>query len=335
MKVAPGATSVITYWNLEITGLTITDLDLTYTRDQAAAVKSDLVAHGAVTDAFDDNEAIEVDSTNAPGLYRVDVPDAAFAAGVDKVQLCINGAAITPQHMEVELDGKIGTGVSLDSGEATVCGMLTKMADDNAGADFDAETDSQQAIRDTIGVGGASLGDLGGMSTAMKAEVKTEAQAGVDASTDMEKTKDDVATILVRLRTGTVQTVNPLSSTGKLTIVQRDDYSTGEGRQIQFSSTSSAWGNGDITGYKPRFRFRDKKSGANIDLSTGRVNITASTGTQVVQIAPLSTDTAQLRLGRSYDYQLRLISTSTTGPKLETIKTGEVVVEQTLLGAAT
>jgi len=104
MKVAPGATSVIAYFNLEITGLTVTDLDLSYTRDQAAAVKSDLVAHGAVTDAWDDNECIEVDSTNQPGLYRVDIPNAAFVAGVDKVQLCVNGAAIAASYIEVELN---------------------------------------------------------------------------------------------------------------------------------------------------------------------------------------------------------------------------------------
>lgn len=46
------------------------------------------------------------------------------------------------------IPGLIGTPVSLDSGTDTLAGMLTKMADDNGGADFDAGTDSLQEIRD-------------------------------------------------------------------------------------------------------------------------------------------------------------------------------------------
>ena len=42
----------------------------------------------------------------------------------------------------------LGTPIALDGAAATIAAMLTKMADDNGGADFDATTDSQQAIRD-------------------------------------------------------------------------------------------------------------------------------------------------------------------------------------------
>ena len=48
------------------------------------------------------------------------------------------------------LDSKIGTPVALDGGAATLGGMLTKMADDNGGADFDATTDSQEKIAGAI-----------------------------------------------------------------------------------------------------------------------------------------------------------------------------------------
>jgi len=44
-----------------------------------------------------------VDGTNAPGIYRADFPDAAFATGVDKVQLIIKGAAIDTAIIECEL----------------------------------------------------------------------------------------------------------------------------------------------------------------------------------------------------------------------------------------
>ncbi len=47
-----------------------------------------------------------------------------------------------------DMQPKLGTPVALDGGAATLGGMLTKMADDNGGADYDAGTDSLQEIRD-------------------------------------------------------------------------------------------------------------------------------------------------------------------------------------------
>lgn len=160
MIIAPGSTDITTYFKLvdpasgvPETGLTITDLDATYVRDRATAVKNDLTALVAADSAHADNKAFEVSSTNAPGLYRVDWPDAAFAAGVARVQLVINGAAIDPAVIEVELAtwvSYIGTPVALDGGSATLASMLTKIADDNGGADFDATTDSLTEIVDGI-----------------------------------------------------------------------------------------------------------------------------------------------------------------------------------------
>jgi hypothetical protein len=48
------------------------------------------------------------------------------------------------------LEATLGTPVALDSGTATVSGMLTKLADDNAGASYDATTDSQRAIASAV-----------------------------------------------------------------------------------------------------------------------------------------------------------------------------------------
>ena len=110
MIIAPNATDVTLYFKLidpaagtPETGLTITDLDLSYVRDRGLAVKADLTALGAVNGAHEDNKAIQVDAANTPGLYRVDVPDAAFASGVGRVQVVVNGAAIDPAVLEVEL----------------------------------------------------------------------------------------------------------------------------------------------------------------------------------------------------------------------------------------
>ena len=74
---------------------------------------------------------------------------------VATIETTANGWAITPDSTTgytmlpiIDLSPTIiGTPVALDSGTATISGMLTKMADNNNGADFVASTDSLEAIR--------------------------------------------------------------------------------------------------------------------------------------------------------------------------------------------
>lgn len=79
--------------NGPLTGATITDLDMTYTRPGAAHIKVDATALAAVNSAHADNKMSEIDSTDAKGDYRADWPDAVFADGVDSVALVIQDVA--------------------------------------------------------------------------------------------------------------------------------------------------------------------------------------------------------------------------------------------------
>lgn len=111
MLIAPGSTDQSIYMKLvdstagtPETGLTIANLSACYVRDGADhSASTALTALATVTTAHTDNYAIEIDSTACPGLYRIDYPDAAFAAGVARVQLIVTGAAIDPAVIEVEL----------------------------------------------------------------------------------------------------------------------------------------------------------------------------------------------------------------------------------------
>lgn len=112
MKVTPGSTDVVTYMALvlasdgsDATGLTVTDFDLQYVRSGATpAAKVDASALGATNSAHADNSAIEVDATDQPGLYRVDWPDAAFAANAREVILTLKHASCRAAHLRVELE---------------------------------------------------------------------------------------------------------------------------------------------------------------------------------------------------------------------------------------
>lgn len=110
-QIVKGATDVTRYVMLRDsaagtpeTAYTITGLDLQYTRNRTApAAKVDATALAATDSAHGDNQAIEVNATSSPGLYRIDWPDAAFATGVDKVLLVVSGTGLDPAVEEIEL----------------------------------------------------------------------------------------------------------------------------------------------------------------------------------------------------------------------------------------
>lgn len=105
------STNVTKYFHLRLaadgtdaTGLTITNIDLQYVRSGAApSTKADATALAATDSAHTDNAAIEVDATDQPGVYRVDWPDAAFAAGVSEVILTVKCATVFTESMAVPI----------------------------------------------------------------------------------------------------------------------------------------------------------------------------------------------------------------------------------------
>lgn len=133
MLVAGGSINVTTYFAMRLTadgkaatGLTPANFDLQYVRSGAApSAKADATALAATDSAHADNKVIEVDATDQPGLYRVDWPDAAFAAGVRETILSVKVATAFTEHKSVEIDGSAtaylgshGPGVYLDDGAA-------------------------------------------------------------------------------------------------------------------------------------------------------------------------------------------------------------------------
>jgi hypothetical protein len=154
------------------TGLTITNIDATYVRARAAAVKNDLTALGAANSAHADNQAIEVDATNAPGLYRIDFPDAAFASGADKVILSVTCSGCDPAMKEIELVANTAEDVYTRIGAP-------------AGASVSADIAAIEAQTDDIGAAGAGLTALASAAdlATLAGYVDTEI-AAIKAKTD-------------------------------------------------------------------------------------------------------------------------------------------------------
>jgi hypothetical protein len=122
-QVTGGAVDVTTYFaltnivdNTPATSLTITDIDLQYTRSGATpAAKVDATALGAANSAHSDNKAFEIDATDQPGVYRVDWPDAAFAAGVKEVILSVKCSGVYTEHLRVLIDAPVNMTRANDS----------------------------------------------------------------------------------------------------------------------------------------------------------------------------------------------------------------------------
>lgn len=101
------------------TGLVYNTASLTayYTRNRGLATAITLATLAAADSAFSSGGFKEVDATNSPGLYRLDVPDAAFATGADSVVVTIKGATgMAQSDVEVQL-------VAADLQDATSLGV--------------------------------------------------------------------------------------------------------------------------------------------------------------------------------------------------------------------
>lgn len=113
-QIKKGTTSYIAYVSVDdsssttgakLTGLVFNSASLTayYVRTAGSATAITLVTQTA-TGAYSSGGFVAVDGTNMPGVYRLDIPDAAIASGVDKAVLVLKGATnMVPVHIELEL----------------------------------------------------------------------------------------------------------------------------------------------------------------------------------------------------------------------------------------
>ena len=96
ITIAPGSTSQSIELYLGATGLTASTSGLSarYNRTRTESVNIPLVAR-TIAQAWTSGGFAEVDSTNMPGVYRLDIPDAVLAAGADDVTIVVRGASGT------------------------------------------------------------------------------------------------------------------------------------------------------------------------------------------------------------------------------------------------
>ena len=96
VTIAPGSTSQSIEVYLGVTGLTYqtSGLQAYYARNRSAPVQISLVSQ-TTTGSWTSGGFAEINSTTMPGIYRLDVPNAAFASGSSDVTINVRGASGT------------------------------------------------------------------------------------------------------------------------------------------------------------------------------------------------------------------------------------------------
>lgn len=184
-----------------LTGLAYNTASLVayYVRPLGSATQLTLATQ-TVTGAHSDGGFVEVDATNMPGVYRLDLPDAVCATGVNSVVVMLKGAAnMAPVVLEIQL-------TSYDPNDAVRLGMtaLPNAAADAAGGlpisdagglDLDALNTNVSSILADTGTDGVKIAS-GAITAAViatdaidadaiKADAITEIQSGLATPTNI------------------------------------------------------------------------------------------------------------------------------------------------------
>lgn len=120
------------------------------------------------------------------GIYKDLVNIGSASVNLDGAINAADVALILGDTNELQQDdipGVLGTPIALDGAAATLAAMLTKMADDNGGADFDAELHSQKGI---IERGNSAWITASGFSTHTAAAVWAVVSRVLTAATNLE-----------------------------------------------------------------------------------------------------------------------------------------------------
>ena len=157
ITIAPGSTSQSVELYLGATGLTFATSGLAayYVRNRAAPTPITLVA--APNPTWVSGGFAEIDSATVPGLYRLDLPDAALNAGADDVTVVVRGASGT--------NGAVLT-IKLSAGGLTAAQTAS------------AVLDAVASIHNNAGSIGASIQDKAGYSLSTPQSFSTTGSVG-------------------------------------------------------------------------------------------------------------------------------------------------------------
>lgn len=174
-----------------------------YVRPAAARAALSLATQ-TVDGAHSDGGFVEIDATNMPGVYRLDLPDAVCATGVNSVVVMLKGATnMSPVVLEIQL-----TDFDLNTAAITAAGVADAVwdeatADHTTASSFGALDANVDAILADTGTDGVKIASAQTVATVtnltnlptmpidwvtaagLKADAVAEIQAGLATSAEV------------------------------------------------------------------------------------------------------------------------------------------------------
>lgn len=138
ITVAPASTSQSIELLLGATGLTFATSGLTayYILNRSSPVQISLISQ-TPTGSWASGGFAEISSANAPGVYRLDVPDAAFVSGYDDVTIVVrgasgtNGAVVNIRLNQLNVSQLLNTQAGIYTSAGTLGARLLQTVSDN------------------------------------------------------------------------------------------------------------------------------------------------------------------------------------------------------------
>ena len=184
-----------------LTGLVFNSAGLTayYARPRAAPVVITLATQ-TVAGAFSSGGFVQLDATNMPGWYRLDLPDAALVTGVDSVGVHLKGATnMAPLPLEIQL-----TAVNFNDANGGLTNLdaavTSRMATYAQPTGFLAAT-FPTTVASTTNITAGTITTVtnltnaptaGDLTATMKASVNTEVDAAMDTAIPVTPTADSI-----------------------------------------------------------------------------------------------------------------------------------------------
>jgi len=185
----------------EVTGKTATNFTGSYWRQGGTRTSISLSDLSTVNSAYSSGGVKEVDSTNMPGLYRLDLPDAAVASGADWVMVGIKCTGAFVFHERIPLTTNV-----IAAGDA-----YTRLGAP-AGASTAADIAAVKAVLPAALVSGRIDASVGAMAAgtitaaavatdaidadAIAADAVNEIQSGLATSSALSTVSSNVSSIL-------------------------------------------------------------------------------------------------------------------------------------------
>ncbi len=232
ITIAPGSTSQSIELYLGATGLTASTSGLTarYNRTRTASVSIPLVAR-TIAQAWTAGGFAEVDATNMPGVYRLDLPDAALAAGASDVTIVVRGASGT--------NGAVLT-VTLSSGGLTAAQTAAAVWDEARASHTTAGTFGQYVNAELVTpvTAGTSvhIGPYQLLADGLGADQPLDVNVGTASTVDVQVTDANGIGIDI---TGATVTAKVYSSAGTLVATYAGTATYADNGRLSFGLTTT------------------------------------------------------------------------------------------------